>query len=347
MSDVQNEAQTDSRSQWVKLLVAGKNVARDGRAFFVRDPGAVVAASLAYAGKTQLPVDYEHQTYHAERNGHPAPAAGWISDLEVRDGDIWGLINWTERAASLIARREYRYISPTLHHKTDGEVLHLVNAGLTNRPALDLLALAAAQDHAAPSVSSPSHDRPGREATGTVSLLATNATLSDVARGDAAIEPGPSDMTISKAILTTLGLGEAASEADVLEAIEKLKAQAKVVPTTLTAMASVVSELSEERSARREERLTAKVEDAIRAGIIPPALRDWGVSLCCTDEEAFDSYAAKVGKPFAHLFKPAISDAMQARIAAERASDSGDGVPSAGVADAVARQLGVDAKHLT
>ncbi len=90
----------------IQLLPAGEFAARDGR------PGkggkwkidAAIAAALialAEARTTPFVLDYEHQTLHAERNGQPAPAAGWFKTLEWREGK--GLyatdVQWTERAA--------------------------------------------------------------------------------------------------------------------------------------------------------------------------------------------------------------------------------------------------------
>src|SRR5437870_3195792 len=63
---------------------------------------------------TELAFDYNHGT------GRPASedqgkASGWLKDLELRDkGDeLWGLVEWTERAASLIESKEYRFVSAT------------------------------------------------------------------------------------------------------------------------------------------------------------------------------------------------------------------------------------------
>lgn len=61
-------------------------------------------------------IDYEHQTDHTSENGQPAPAAGWIRELDVRGGALWGRVEWTAKAAASIAAREYRYISPTFRH---------------------------------------------------------------------------------------------------------------------------------------------------------------------------------------------------------------------------------------
>ncbi|SAI74575.1 Mu-like prophage I protein [Bordetella ansorpii] len=96
----------------------------------------------ARASSNALPIDYEHQTQQAAVNGQPAPAAGWIegANLVYRPGE--GLfardVQWTPRAKKYLDEDEYRYQSATFMHDPEtGEVLGLVGAALTNRPALD------------------------------------------------------------------------------------------------------------------------------------------------------------------------------------------------------------------
>jgi phage I-like protein len=136
------------------LLLPGPFRANDGRP---RDAAAwlldarIAAALIARAAlkATDTLIDYEHQSLNAEWNGQPAPAAGWFNTLEWREGK--GLyatgVRWTERARSLIAAREYRYISAVFSYlPITGEVLEIVSVALTNTPALDgLEALVAAR----------------------------------------------------------------------------------------------------------------------------------------------------------------------------------------------------------
>lgn len=108
---------------------------------------ALSVVRLAAARVSDFVIDYEHQTLNTASNGQPAPAAGWFKRLEWREGD--GLYvtdaRWTERASAMIKAKEYRFISPTFHYDKHGNVLDIVNAALTNNPALDgLTELAAA-----------------------------------------------------------------------------------------------------------------------------------------------------------------------------------------------------------
>lgn len=126
---------------WIQLLPAGPDViGRDGRQWKLSDPAAIVAAFQRR--QTNMVVDWEHATEHRAPAGLEAPAAGWIDALEVRQGAIWGNVEWTDRAAAQIRAREYRFISPVFQYeKQTGEIRALVSAGLTNSPNLQLAAL--------------------------------------------------------------------------------------------------------------------------------------------------------------------------------------------------------------
>ncbi|NII74212.1 phage I-like protein [Dyella sp. SG562] len=84
-------------------------------------------------------LDYEHQTLLAEKNGQPAPAAGWIKGLEWREGSgLWGTVELTARAGDAIAAKEYRYVSPVFSFdRRTGDVLDIQMAAITNNPAID------------------------------------------------------------------------------------------------------------------------------------------------------------------------------------------------------------------
>lgn len=89
--------------------------------------------------KSRTVIDYEHQTMNAEKNGQPAPAAGWIVNLAWEEGrGLFADVEWTARAREYIRAGEYRYISPTFtFDRKSGVVTRLVSAGLTNHPGLD------------------------------------------------------------------------------------------------------------------------------------------------------------------------------------------------------------------
>jgi phage I-like protein len=86
--------------------------------------------------KTDLVIDYDHQTLKSPDSGTPAPAAGWISDLRVDANGVWGTdIRWTEKAADFIRKGEYRYFSPVaLYDEQSQTVRAIESVALTNIP---------------------------------------------------------------------------------------------------------------------------------------------------------------------------------------------------------------------
>jgi len=69
--------------------------------------------SKVAARNNKLVIDYEHQTLNSEKNGQPAPAAGWFKHLEWREGvGLFAIdVQWTDAAKAHIQAGEYRFIS--------------------------------------------------------------------------------------------------------------------------------------------------------------------------------------------------------------------------------------------
>lgn len=108
--------------------------------FLVDETSAQAVLEAFQQHGTDLVIDYEHQSLggrYAAPSGL-APAAGWVTDLEVRAGQgIWGKVRWTLSAARRILRQEYRFLSPVvIVRKDDRRVISLDSVALTNRPAI-------------------------------------------------------------------------------------------------------------------------------------------------------------------------------------------------------------------
>lgn len=139
-------AQIQSTGTTLKLLPAGEFRARDGRptecaAWRLDAAGAERLIAAANARQTRYVIDYEHQTLNSAKNGQPAPAAAWFKTLEWREGDgLYAIdVQWTARASAMIDADEYAYLSPVFAFDKAGNVTALLNAALTNDPALDCL----------------------------------------------------------------------------------------------------------------------------------------------------------------------------------------------------------------
>ncbi|AKE61132.1 mu-like prophage I family protein [Citrobacter amalonaticus Y19] len=128
----------------IQLFPAGEFRARDGRptecaTWLMTREIAERLIAAADARDTPYVLDYEHQTLRAAKNGQPAPASAFFKKLEWRDGE--GLfavdVEWTATAAAMVEAGEYRFISPVFSYDKTGQVLEILNAALTNTPALD------------------------------------------------------------------------------------------------------------------------------------------------------------------------------------------------------------------
>lgn len=290
---------------WVMLMPLGELRARDGRAWTVADADAVVRRSQpGPGGPSDLPVDYEHQSENPETgDGGPKPAAGWIDRLEAREDGIYGRVRWNARAAAMVAAREYRFLSPVFFHTPGGMVDRIVGAGLTHRPALEMMALASERSTAsADDIRDPA---------------AMLAQLRDAA-----------------------GLDPDAPLAELL-AFCRDRAGAGPDPSRFVPIAAV-AELARDRGARiahaREEATERAVAAAVQDGYITPGMRAWATALCRDAPDRFEAFlAASPGPAFAHLFRP-----MPGRGAEPAASSGGKHRPATDAERALCRQLGID-----
>jgi phage I-like protein len=119
---------------WIHLVptLQGEIATFDGRGpYRLADASAVIAASLA--NERGIPVDEMHATDLAGPSGGPAPARGWIKDMQTRDDGIWGRVEWTNAGRQLVADKAYRAISPVLSLHADRKTVRMIpRASLVN-----------------------------------------------------------------------------------------------------------------------------------------------------------------------------------------------------------------------
>lgn len=275
----------------IRLLPAGRFRAADGsgRPAGIADgwmldaaqAGKLVAAATSRA--SDYAIDYEHQTLHTEKNGQPAPAAGWFKSLEWREGDgLYAVdVRWTDRAAAMIAAQEYRYLSPVFsYHAKSGAVTGLGPAALTNNPGLD----------------------------GLTDLAALSAFFHEEKE-----QP-------MKQLLAALGLAEDATEDQALAALAALNAghetniaalksaapdPAKFVPVdTMQALQTEVAALRTLRQAQddreKEREVDGVVTAALAAGKLLPPQEKWARDLGMKDLAALNQYL-ETAQPVAAL----------------------------------------------
>ena len=239
--------------EWVQLLPAGPKVmGRDGRWWLLSDPEGVAAASLS--DRDRLPIDWEHSTEKKALYGEPAPAAGWITQMDVREGAIWGKVEWNDRGREMVEAKEYRYLSPVFNYELEGmEIVRLTSAGLTNVPNFDMQALNQLQEVV---------------------------------------------MEFLKKLATALGLAEASTEEQVLEAVNRQKSDLetarnreetpsldKFVPRSdydaaVTRATNAETKLSEHQAQAIGQEIDSEISKALAAGKITPATKDYHAAQC-------------------------------------------------------------------
>ena len=204
----------------------------------------------------------------------------------AKAGEVRGEVEWTERAAAMIRAKEYRFHSPVFLHDKKMVVHAVTSAGLTNDPAMFMTALARAG--ASTERETEMDPKALREALG----LAAEATDEQViAAAKAATAAAGGLKTVAKAA----GLDESAS-AGAIETAVKAAASAgggNPDPSQFVPRAEfdrVSQRLNTVETERTEERATAAVDDAVKAGKIAPAQREWATAYAKSDAEGFAAY---------------------------------------------------------
>lgn len=271
----------------IQLFAMGAQPSRNGAPPLVRvddrrHADAIVAATAAWHRKNDPMVDYDHQSFFGARPGvgGQAKASGWMRRIFANDDGVFAEVEWTPAAASALAAREYRYISPAFRHDAQGRVLVILNAALTNTPSLDLAAVASANSEGA-----IMNFAKIAEALG----LGSDATEADILSAIANMG-GKAVMT---AVATALGV---AADADLVAAATALKAQAdagpdpaKFVPVdTVVALQTSVQSLQGQLDVLAADKRKAKIDAAQSEGRLPPALVAHASSI--TDDAALDAF---------------------------------------------------------
>jgi phage I-like protein len=308
------QASTVTAPEWIHLIPAGTFQARDGRGpFTVTDMAAVIAASLDPG--LDMVIDYDHQSDFASvpEVGGTAPAAGWGRKLEAREDGIWAQVQWTPKAAEMLASKEYRYISPVFTaDKKTGKVLQILRAALTNTPALPLTSITRTQ-HGDPSMDELlktlratmglGEDADAdtivasvKELKGSTAIVAAaNSALPALAAElaitgedakDAAkvITAATSQIKEAGDALTKVAAAAGANEGDglavIVAAVERVAGNpdpAQFVP------ASVVTDLQARVKDLEGDKTGQVVTAAIEAGKITPGQKDWAITYASTN----------------------------------------------------------------
>lgn len=278
----------------ISVLPLGHVVSTKGEFDVDEESFSAMKAQIAQHG-VDLVVDYEHQTL----TGEQAPAAGWVKELFLDDGQIKARVEWTPRAKQYLENKEYRYLSPVITvRKSDNKAMGMHSLALTNTPAIE---------HMEPIVNSTTFEGGthtmelmkklaallglGEDATPEQIVAALEACLKENKSLKESVEAGkqpPEDdkVVANKAVCELLGLEAGAATADVTAKIMALKGG--IVDGVN--LAEQVKSLEAKLADRDAEEA---VELALKSGKITPAQRDWAKGYALKSPEDFRQFMEK------------------------------------------------------
>ena len=275
----------------ITVLPLGHVVSSKGEFDVDEESYQAMKAQITQRG-VDLVVDYEHQTL----KGVQAPAAGWVKELKLEDGQIKAVVDWTAPAAQYLANKEYRYLSPVITvRKTDNKAMGLHSLALTNTPAIEGMT---------PIVNSEYFDFEGGQNNMDMQKLAEllglgpDATeeqimeaLAAMAAENKSLKEGqpPTDcekVVANKAVCELVGLKAGAPTADVTAKIMELKGG------TINGV-NVVAELAELKKRNAERDADEAVTMALKSGKIAPAQKEWARSYALSDPQGFADFMEK------------------------------------------------------
>lgn len=198
---------------WYQIEVSGEHPAGAGRRQVIDLAGmrAIVNRFQELAGAEHFAgmlIDNDHLSHDLDKS---TEAYGWLQEVAIRNGQLWGRIEWTDLGETAIRNKRLKFFSteynPPFTDLGDGRVrpMELSGLALTNRP----------------------NNRGGRPITNRDRRDAGVTLKKDPpSQGAADNQKQTQNM---KAIAEKLGLSADASEGEILEAIGKLQNDTKEV----------------------------------------------------------------------------------------------------------------------
>ena len=304
----------------IQIIPFGEDIPTEKGPFTLDEEGAKAIILDFDAQKNDMVIDYEHRTL----SGQEAPAAGWIKKLfavipaseekdsgqagttkgqagmtEKKAPGIWAVVEWTDRAKQYLKNREYRYLSPVfLKRLSDNKVVRLINAALTNQPAIDGMEPIVNKGAETPDESGDVGARLGAPAKQgkeerIMKRLLEMLGLPETATEDEAVavirtmlDTAAAAQVASKEVLAALGLTEGASASEVTGTIIAMKQSYEKAP-------DLTKRVSELEASAKKKCADELVETAMKEGKVTPAQKDWALSYAGRDPEGFKVFVSK------------------------------------------------------
>lgn len=289
----------------LQLTPAGTFAGIDGRpadapSWFIDAEIAANVIAFNSSRQISLVLDYEHQTLHKEKNGQPAPAAGWFkgADLVWRDGEgLFARVDLTQRAKEFISSDEYKYVSPVFfYEKGTGKVLGIHSAALTNTPNIDgmaELAIAASSAELEQLTNQQELHMNIKELLERIRYLlnlpalATPEEIADELQKAVDLVKGSSAAEVAANTLGVVGVMQAQG-VQIAALSAAVPDPAKYAP--VETMQALQAELGTLKAANQQREVDGVVVAALTAGKILPAQEKWARELGMSNLAALNQY---------------------------------------------------------
>ncbi|GAB1661741.1 phage protease [Mannheimia haemolytica] len=264
----------------IQLFPFGWFEAQDGRGgrWYVGDENGYALADDINNTAIDLMIDYEHQTLYIAENGKGNPAAGWITKAEYISGEgLFADVKWTPQATQEIKDGVYRYLSPLFLTDGSGMVIKVLNAALTNRPALHNLQEVVAMSSQFAKFLTPEEENPKmKELLIKLFALSANATDEQITEKLTALEKAKGDSPVALSDVYT-ELAKEKSQVVALSAKVNHPDPAKFV--ALSDLQAVQTELNGLKQQINDKERDALIKTALSDGRLLPAQKAWAESL--------------------------------------------------------------------
>lgn len=307
--DASNSTTEDRSPKWIQLATTGKFKGHAAGPFELSmETFGQIIDNFKSSKNQRIPIDFNHASEQDPTSGSlpviGAPACGWIVDMKVEGGNLWGLVQWGDLARQYIRDGGYRYFSPAIRFNSRDRVTgqpvgaRMSSGALTNDPFLDaMMPVSANFDEIAKVVDLSAfidelddafvdHTDDDTEATEEVALThspAATAALSD-SSGRTALKQEDIDMaTLEETTKLLANTQSQVSEltiqlntmrAEMSTQLTATKSELELSRKSLAASEALVATLSAEKAKREDEDLSVEVDQAIltwgeRKGIGP------------------------------------------------------------------------------
>lgn len=278
--------------EWIRILPRGQVELSDSREPFEVDTAALAALVANFRSRgVDLVIDYEHQSLQGER----APAAGWIKELEARPDGLWAQVEWTRQAREYLLSKEYRYFSPVLRlDPATRRPTALMHLGLTNVPAIKRLPPLVAKWGG--EAGTAAAERTGSEVQTAGVPGQEERKNMDQIRAWLGLGPEVTDAAVASRILevwgelaAALNLPSDASPAQIKGALAACQAGTASLTERTAELAALKARLEAEAAAKA-------VDEALQAGKVSPAQKEWALEYFRRDPEGFTTYVDRAPK---------------------------------------------------